>query len=267
MKYINTNKVNELNIEKNNYYVILDFDKTITGKNSMDSWMAVVDFELFGEKGKKEWKELNAKYVPIEGNNKLAKKIKKQYMKEWYQKSMDTLYQYQLTESKLKTALEKENLIFRNGAKEFLQKLQEDNVPVIILSAGIGNAIEEFLKNQGCYSNNLYIISNFIKFQEDKMQKFTDTIIHSMNKNIQEYLPSTWQNRIKEKQYAILCGDILEDIHMVEKEKRNQTLTIAFLNDRIEDNVNIYNQHYDIVLTEKEACFQEVEKIIRKEEW
>lgn len=55
-------------------------------------------------------------------------------------------------------------------------------VPVIILSAGIGNAIETFLNNEKCYYDNIYIISNFIEFKEDKMQKFTASLIHSMNK-------------------------------------------------------------------------------------
>ena len=43
MKYINTNKLEQIKLSKDNYYVILDFDKTITSKKSLDSWMAVVD--------------------------------------------------------------------------------------------------------------------------------------------------------------------------------------------------------------------------------
>lgn len=263
MKFINTNQLEKLKITEDNYYVVLDFDKTLTSKESLDSWMAIADFEIYGKECKKEVEQLNAKYAPIELNYTLDYETKKQYMVEWYEKSMDILYKYQLTYSKLLKALQKGRLEFRKGAKEFLDKLHQKNIPVIILSAGIGNVIEEFLKSNQCYYDNIYIISNFIEFKEDKMQKFTATMIHSMNKRIEENLSLTWKNKIKEKQYIILCGDIIEDIQMIKKEDKNRAITIGFLNDKIDENLIVYNQNYDIVLTEKESCFQEVEKIIK----
>lgn len=263
MRYINSNKLEKLKIDKDNYYVILDFDKTITSKKSLDSWMAIADFEILGEECKKEVEQLNAKYSPIELDYTLDYETKKQYMVEWYEKSMDILYQYGLTHSKLLKSLQKGRLEFRKGAKEFLDNLHEKNIPVIILSAGIGNAIEEFLKMNHCYYDNIYIISNFIQFKEDKMQKFTNPIIHSMNKKIEGSLSMEWQGKIKKKQYAILCGDIIEDIQMVRKEDLNRTITIGFLNEKVEENLKFYQKNYDVVLTNEEACFQEVEKIIR----
>lgn len=266
MKYININKLKEVKLSKDNYYVILDFDKTITSKKSLDSWMAIADFEIYGEECKKEWEQLNAKYAPIESNYTLDYETKKQYMVEWYQKSMDILYQYKLTHSKLLEALNKGKLEFREGAKEFLADLHQKNIPVIVLSAGIGNAIEEFFKLNHCYYDNIYIISNFIEFKEDKMQKFEKPIIHSMNKQVEGSLSPIWQDRIQKKEYAILCGDIIEDIQMIKKEDLSKTITIGLLNDKIEENLKFYQQNYDVVLTNKEACFQEVEKIIRREE-
>jgi 2-hydroxy-3-keto-5-methylthiopentenyl-1-phosphate phosphatase len=38
-------------------------------------------------------------------------------------------------------------LIFRKGAKEFLQFMQKNDIPVVIISAGIGDTIKFFLKN------------------------------------------------------------------------------------------------------------------------
>ena len=264
MKYINTNKIEKLNITKDNYYVVLDFDNTITSKKSLNSWMAIADFEIYGEEFKKQIEELNDKYEPIELDYTLDDSTKEQYMEQWYQESMDILYQYQLTYSKLQKALQKENMQFRKGAKEFLDKLQQEKVPVIILSAGIGNVIEEFLKKYQCYHDNIFIISNFIQFKEDNMQKFTAPMLHSMNKKVKGSLPDKLQNTVKEKQYVILCGDIIEDIQMIEKEELDKAITIGFLNNKLDENLKFYNQNYDIVLTEEEACFQEVEKIIRK---
>ena len=184
-------------------------------------------------------------------------------MVEWYKKSMDILYRYGLTYSGLLESLQKGRLEFRKGAKEFLKNLHQKKVPVIILSAGIGNVIEEFFKMNQCNYDNICIISNFLQFKDDKMQRFTNPIIHSMNKKMDSSLSIEWQEKIEKKEYAILCGDIIEDIKMVRKEDLDKTITIGFLNEKIEENLKFYQQNYDVVLTKEEACFQEVEKIIR----
>lgn len=268
MRYSNTKKIEKIKISPNNYYVVLDFDKTLTSKESLDSWMAVLDFDIYGEECKKKIEQINAKYAPVELDYTLDKKTKEKYITEWYQKSIDFLYDHQLTKSNLKKALQKEPIKFRKGAKEFLQELQQENIPVIIISAGIGNVIEEFLKNQECYGENIYIISNFIQFKDDKMQKFNQSLIHSMNKNSEGKLPKDWIRRLKQKEHIILCGDLIEDIKMIPERRKESSILVGFLNSEIKKNLSLYKQNYDIVLTEEEANFYEVEKIIkeRKEE-
>ncbi len=202
MKY--QNKTKKIAIQKENYYVVIDFDKTITASKSLDSWMAIIDFDIYGEDCQKEIEKLNAKYSPIELDYTINKTAKEHYMIEWYQKSMDLLYQYGLSQDNLKKALQKDTLILREGAKDFFKNLYKNKIPVIILSAGIGNVIEEFLKKQEIYFDNLYIISNFIKFKNNNMQKFEGQLLHSMNKTIEGKLPVNWQEKINKKQYAIL---------------------------------------------------------------
>lgn len=148
MKYKNRSKLENIKITDDNCYVILDFDKTITSKDSLDSWLALLDFDIYGEACKKEMEKLNANYVPFELDYTIDDKIKEQYMKEWYQKSMDLLYRYKITNSNLKKSLQKNKMVVRKGAKEFFKSLQQKEIPVIIVSAGIGNVIEEFLKQQ-----------------------------------------------------------------------------------------------------------------------
>ena len=130
------------------------------------------------------------------------------------------------------------------------------------MSAGIKNTIEEFLKRQQCYYDNIYIISNEIEFKEDNMQEFTGTILHSMNKKLEGNLPQNLQNMLNQKECAVLCGDIIEDVQMVNQEDLDKTITIGFLNSRESENLRFYQENYDIVLTKEDACFQEVENII-----
>ncbi len=107
MKYVNNNKLKKIELEEDNYYVIVDFDKTITSNTSLDSWMAIIDFNIYGESCKKEIETLNNQYVPFELDYTLDKKTKEKYMIQWYQKSMDLLYKYQITNSNLKKAIRK----------------------------------------------------------------------------------------------------------------------------------------------------------------
>ena len=49
--------------------------------------------------------------------------------------------------------------------------------------------IEQSLKKEECYFENIQVISNFIKFDENgNMIKFCDNMIHSLNKNVMENL-------------------------------------------------------------------------------
>ena len=129
MRYENNpNKLGKITLTKDNYYVVLDFDGTITSSDSLDSWMAIIDFEIYGEECKKEIQKLNGRYKPIESDYELDYDIKKQHMADWYRKSMDILYKYQLTFSKLQKALQKEKLKLRKGTKEFLKSFEVNKI-------------------------------------------------------------------------------------------------------------------------------------------
>ena len=71
MIYINSNKLQTLDINKYNTYIISDFDKTITSDNSLDSW--AIAGNLLSDKFKDEMQKLYEKYI----NNTLDAKIKK----------------------------------------------------------------------------------------------------------------------------------------------------------------------------------------------
>lgn len=255
MQYINTNKLEKLKIANGNTYVVLDFDKTITSTESKDSW------EICGELLGKEFKEKLNKYCdyyyPIEIDYKISKEEKEKHMIEWYSKDMELFYEYHLTKEKLEQAIKQCKDIFRKGAKEFLKKAKENNMPVIILSAGIGNVIEGILELNGCYYDNIHIISNFIKFDDNgDMIKFNDEMIHTLNKTIEGHLPSELDNEVKEKEYGILVGDLIYDINMIPKDKLENTVTIAFVSN--DNNLEDYKQNFDVVFDKEDANFASI---------
>ena len=94
------------------------------------------------------------------------------------------MLKYKVKESDILKILENDDaLTLRDGAINFINYLNENNIPLIISSAGIGNFIIELLKKQECYTNNIYVYSNMLKFKDDEIVDSIDDIIHSMNKN------------------------------------------------------------------------------------
>ncbi len=266
MIYINNeNKIKALEkkFNKENICIFLDFDKTITSNESEDSWTVSANKKIIGEDIYNELDKYCEKYEPIEFDYTIDAKQKEEYMQEWYIKSMELYYKYNLTEEKLIKCIEKGKIYLREGAKDFFYKLHENKIPVIILSAGIGNVVKKSLQNQGCYYDNMDIISNFIKFDNDeKMIRFSDNIIHSLNKNIDELDDLRIKKMINSKKYRIVIGDLVEDINMIGKYPDDKSLKIGFLNQNNEGNLEVYKENFDIVLT-KENNFYDIENYIK----
>ncbi len=265
MIYLNNEtKIKELKqkIKKDNICIFIDFDKTITSNDSRDSWDAIANRKVMGEELANGLNVYYQKYGPIELDYTMAVQQKEKYIIEWYEKCMDLYYTYNLTKEKLKESVDYAGLEMRQGAKDFLFKLYKNNVPVIILSAGIGNVIEQFLKEENCYYDNIMIISNFIKFDENEnMIKFSDNMIHSLNKNIDKLGDLKVKEKIKAKEYRIAIGDLVEDITMMGEYPEDKSLKIGFLNSNITKNLEVYKKNFDIVLTGKNN-FLDIEKYI-----
>ena len=265
MIYFNSEKkINELKqkINKDNICVFMDYDKTITSSESEDSWATTANKKAMGKEISNDLNKFYEKYGPIELDYTIDEKVKEKYMLEWYEKSMNLYYTYHLTKEKIKECIHNSHLELRNGAKDFLNRLYNRNIPVIIFSAGIGNVIEQFLKEKECYYDNITIIGNFIKFDENgDMIKFSDKIIHTLNKNIDKLNNDKLKEKIRTKEYRIVIGDLVEDINMMGEYPEDKSLKIGFLNKNITKNLEVYRKKFDIVLTE-ENSFYDIEKYI-----
>ena len=264
MIYINEEKLEQCKINKNNICYIIDFDRTLTKENCEDSWDAVASKKIFGEELAKELNNLYKKYVPIEVNYKIPFEEKERYMIEWYQKCMETYYKFNLTKDKVEKSIKTSNIELRTGVIEFLIFAKEEKIPIIILSAGIGNTIEEVLKQNECYFENIHIISNFIKFDDEGyMLKYEGNLIHSLNKNIDEINQKEIIDVIKSKEYRVVIGDLIEDIKMAGDYPEEKLIKIGFLNQNVKENLKKYKEKFDIVLTKESQDFKKIKEIVK----
>ncbi len=124
--------------------------------------------------------------------------------------------------------------------------------------------IKHFLKDTNCYFDNIYIISNFIEFDEEgKVKKFDNSkIVHSLNKTMEKKINKKILDTIKDKTYKVLIGDLIEDQNMVEPSKWDTTLKIGILEFEEETNLKKYQEAFDIVLTKEDATFNRIEEIL-----
>ena len=261
MNYINKpEKLKEIKLDNSNYFVVADFDRTITAGDSESTWGSISKAEVLPDEYIKARQDLHNKYRPIEIDTNINENIKIQYMDEWFRTHINILYKYGLTEKNINSVIEKNVLDFRAGAKEYIEYLHKNNIPLIIVSAGIGNIIKGFLQKNNCYYDNIEIISNFMDFEDGKMKIMQNNIIHSLNKNIVK-LPKNIQNKLLGRKYIVLYGDGLADIKMVPEEALKNTISVAFLEAKIVESLETFNKVFDIVCTYR-TSFEEARQTI-----
>lgn len=255
---INKEKYNKLK-KINNYFVITDFDRTLTTAES-EPTMGIIPQYLGGECLEKRTK-IYEQYRPLELDYTIEQKEKQKIMKEWAKESFTLLSKY-ITKEGIEKSLVNAELYLRDGAKEFLKEMNNKNIPLIIMSSGIGNIVKAFLEKEKCMFNNIEIVSNFFEFKDGKTSIDINNIMATSNK---EYcrIPINIRNKLEEKEKALIFGDLIEDIKMINKEKIPSTLTFGFLDDNVEQNLERYKENFDIVLTENDD-FNTVREILNR---
>ena len=137
-------------------------------------------------------------------------------MNEWYRKNIETLAKFEITEEIINYAANNESVMsFRNGAIEFLKAMHDKNIPIIIISAGVGNIIEQFLIRYNCNYPNIYICSNFLEYENGIIKGVrNNNLTHPLNKN-EVYLPQNIKSKITDRNNILLLGNSVLDINMV----------------------------------------------------
>lgn len=239
-------------LDSDNCYIISDFDKTITSEKSKNTWSVLSKSNKTPIGFIEERRNLYEKYGPIELDEELDYKEKYDLMNEWFKKCIELFSKYKISKNLFdKIALDPQIMDFRKGAQDFIKFLANKSIPLIIVSAGIGNFIESFLKNNNCLFDNSYIFSNKIVFKDGISIGVENDIIHSLNKS-EISMPLDIQKKISEKNTVILLGDQISDSKVVGSDINNQVLKIGFYPKNSNVDINLYIDNFDIVCNEKD---------------
>ncbi|CAI5711919.1 unnamed protein product [Peronospora destructor] len=91
-----------------------------------------------------------------------------------------------------------------------------------------------------------------MRFDEnDKVVGFDGTLIHSLNKNASALVETDFwkQCQLEKRPNILLLGDSLGDSNMANGLEFKEEVRIGFLNDGAEQKLDMYLQHFDVVLT------------------
>ncbi|KAG8572468.1 hypothetical protein GDO81_012053 [Engystomops pustulosus] len=240
--------------------VITDFDMTLSrfshnGKRCPTCHNVIDNCKYVSDECRKKLYELKEKYYAIEIDPDLTIKEKYPYMIEWYTKSHALLIEQRIQKDKLVEVIRDSDIMLKEGYETFFDKLNEHNTPVFIFSAGLGDVLEETIRQSGVYYPNVKVISNFMDFDENGVIKgFKGELIHVYNKHDGALRRTEYFNHLKENSNIILLGDSLGDLTMADGVPNvENVLKIGYLNDKVEELLEKYMDSYDIVLVKDET--------------
>lgn len=253
-------KLEDLN--ENNFYVVADFDRTVSTATSNPTFSLFARSGIYGDAYTKERDALYQHYRPLEIDAKITDEEKAHIMHEWWYNSYSLMLKYGVRESDVKKIIERVELVdLREGAIEFIRLLNKRGIPLIINSAGIGNFIIELLRKYGAYTDNVYVYSNVLEFKDDVVVDSIKNMVHSMNKyNIE--LPESYKRRLETRKYAIVIGDQISDLCMADNLVRDENVTMGFLEANVDEMEEAFKEGFDVVLKDNES-FDTVSKLLK----
>ncbi|KAJ4931876.1 hypothetical protein JOQ06_010314 [Pogonophryne albipinna] len=244
----------------NTVQVIADFDMTLTrfaykGKRCPTCHNILDNSNLISNECREELKVLLDTYYPIEIDSARSIAEKLPLMVEWWTKAHKILVQQKIRKDRLAMAVRDSDAMLREGYQLLFDHLQEHSIPLLIFSAGIGDILEEVIRQAGVFHSNVKVFSNYMDFDESGLLKaFKGELIHIYNKREGALLNTGHFQELRTRPNVLLLGDSLGDLTMADGvQDMENILKIGFLNDKVEERKQSYLDSYDIVLVQDET--------------
>ena len=250
-------------------HILSDFDRTLTKSyangTKIPSIIALIrgGGYLSQDYVKKAY-ELHDIYHPIEINNNISYKFKNKKMHEWWRKHFDLLVNSGMNKDVIKDIVVKKKIPFRKGTFELFDLSNENNIPIVIMSATTGDIAQESLRFENKLSPNIHLIANmFIWNKEGKATGVKEPIIHSLNKHEIEIKSLPIYKELLKRKNVILMGDLIEDLDMISGFPYKNIMKIGFLNENIKENLDVFKNNFDVIIT-GDADMNYINELLKK---
>ncbi|NWR81260.1 5NT3B nucleotidase, partial [Centropus unirufus] len=194
-------------------------------------------------------------YYPIEIDPNQTLEEKRPFMVEWWTKAHELLLQQKIQKGDIAQTVRESGVMLRDGFNELFEQLHKSSVPLFIFSAGIGDILEEIIRQANVFYSNVNVVSNYMDFDDEGvLTRFKPPLIYTYNKNSSVLQGTEYFQQLSMRTSIILLGDSMGDLTMADGVPSVENiLKIGFLNDKVEEWREKYLDAYDIVLESDET--------------
>lgn len=243
--------------------LIVDFDNTLTRhhKNGVltdCSWGVMENSPLLPTDYTEKTNTLRGKYLPIEQDPNLSIQEKIPHMEAWYKRANELLQEAGIERKMFSQFVKTSNVEFRDHTKLMLDCLNNAQVPVLVMSAGLGDILVEVMDAFDVYHrSNTKVVSNFLSYDSNgKVIGLEGKMIHVYNKNENAIHDSEYFQKLQGRGNVILLGDSIGDLRMADGvDQPSNVLKIGFLNNMqtAEKRLPSFLEGFDIVLVDDQT--------------
>lgn len=234
------------------FQIVSDFDRTLTvafidGKKSNTSFAQIRDGSFLAEEYRTKANNLFQKYYPIEMDPTIPQEEKKDVMTKWFRAHLKLMVDYGLTKRVVQD-IAKSKVFPRNGFKKFIAFTIKNQIPLVILSSGVGDLIREFLLHNNFLVDNVHLISNLFEWKDGKAVAVKEPVIASFNKSSFEVEDKSFLKKLESRVNVLVMGDVISDLDMIKKEKHKTIISVGFVNADVEQYLEEYKKYFDVLI-------------------
>jgi len=127
--------------------------------------------------------------------------------------------------------------------------LESQAVPLIVMSAGLGDIIEAMFRQHHAGFSGLHVIANRYDFdQYGLVVGNSEPVIHTFNKNDVTLHGLPDYEAIRRRRNVVLLGDSASDPEMVIGFDYDHLLKVGLLNEKVEERLPAFRAAYDVVV-------------------
>ena len=253
----------------NNVTIVSDFDftysKVYNNGTRANSTFGVLKNENFMTKeGYENSLKTDAYYRPFESDFSIAPEERRKMAIEWHYASLDILISEKIRKRNLRNTLIDSKLVLRHGTPELVHACTALSLPVLLVSAGIGDLIlvvmetlrEEFEgigepKETAEGEVREVVLSNLCLFEKEEgtgdevMKTFREPMVHTHNKK-----EVVFENvKLLQRKNIICVGDMVHDAAMVDMVETETVLRVGLLNEEGKGEIlENYKKHFDLII-------------------